>query len=152
MDKIVIEGVPPYDGEYEFEFGSFTNREMHRVKKLTELVAIDFEDAFLKRDPDLFLGLAVIAMERNGKIVDTDVLWDAPIGSLRLVMGEEEEESPPEETQKTPNELLEPNVTPSASSGNDSSDDSDHSENGQSPTGPHALPTSAISDPETSAA
>jgi len=152
MDKIVIEGAPPYDGEYEFEFGSFTTREMHRIKKLTGLVAIDFEDAFLKRDPDLFLGLAVEAMERNGKAVVEDVLWDAPIGSLRLVMGEEEEESPPEETQKTPSDLLEPNVTPSASSGSDSSADLDHSENGQSSTGHHALPTSAISDQEISAA
>lgn len=153
-DKVVIsKELSPYDGEYEFELGellgTLTNRELHRIKILTGLRAGEIGEAFTAEDSDVLLALTVVILERKGQTVVDDLLWDAPLGAIKLVLGVEE--SPPEETQETP-ESEQQTLDKSASSGNDSPLDSDQPANGQSPTGAPASLKSVTSDQETSAA
>lgn len=125
MDKLVIEGIEPYDGTYEFALDGFTNRELHRIKKLTGLRAGEFEDAFSALDNDMVVAFAVITLERNGHTVKDDILWDAPAGGIRLEFSEEEVED-----DSPPGQAASP-----TSSGDASQSSSETPENGQSPTG-----------------
>ena len=95
-DKIVIEGIDAYDGEYEFDASTLTNRELHTIKRLTGVRAGELEDAMRAADTDLLIAFAAIAINRAGKPVIEDVLWDAPIGLIRYV-GEESDARPPDE-------------------------------------------------------
>ncbi len=123
MDKLVIEGIQPYDGTYEFSLDGFTNRELHRIKKLTGLRAGEFEDAFGALDNDMVVALAVVILERSGVTVRDDILWDAEAGGIRLEFEGVVEDGPPA-----------PGAS-QTSSGDASSASSESQENGQSPTG-----------------
>lgn len=102
MDKIVISGVPPWDGEYEFD-GNLKNRELHRIKKITGIRAGELVEALAAGDTDVLVALAVIVLERDGKSVDADDFWNAEVGSITYV-GEEETDGPPAES--SPSESL----------------------------------------------
>ena len=126
-DKIVIKDVhPSYDGEYELD-DDFTNRELHTIKRLSGCRVGELTEALAASDTDVVLALAVIALQRQGKHIDEDVLWDSTAGNISLV-GEAEippaEESPPTERDSKP-----------SSSGTDSTSTSESPVNGQSPTG-----------------
>ena len=129
MDKLVIEGIPPYDGTYEFTLDGFTNRELHRIKKLTGLRAGEFEDAFSALDNDMVVALAVVILERSGQTVKDDILWDAEAGDIRLEFGEVEDSGPPAPAESP------------ASSGDSSPPASESQGNGPSPTGSPLLDT-----------
>ena len=102
MDKVVVNGVPPWDGEYEFD-GSLKNRELHRIKKITGIRAGELGEALVSGDTDILVALAVVAIERTGKTVDVDDFWNAEVGSIDYV-SEEDEASPPDES--SPSESL----------------------------------------------
>jgi hypothetical protein len=145
-DKIVITGVPPYDGEYEFDGTYMTNRELHVIKKLTGLRVGEFQEALANADTDVILGIAVVALTRHGKDVHEDTLWDAEAGAITYV-AEEEPASPPAEDQKQPEQPAD-DAEPSGSrlsSGDDSSEFSGRPANGQSPTGQPESDTTATS-------
>lgn len=124
MDKLVIDGIAPYDGSYEFTLDGFTNRELHRIKKLTGLRAGEFEDAFSALDNDMVVALAVVILERNGQSVRDDILWDAEAGGIRLEFSTEEVDDGPPALGESP-----------TSSGGSSLPDSESPGNGQSLTG-----------------
>ena len=152
-NQLIIEGIPPYDGVHEFEdFDSFTNRELHRIKKMTGLRQGEFDEALAADDNDLTVALAVIVLERAGKEVVDDLIWDADSGALRFDLQQEEAEDP---TQEGPRKASDDSETRTSdepsSSGNGSSESSDHLESVPSPIGVHALPKSVTSVPETSA-
>jgi hypothetical protein len=95
LASIKIEGVPPYDGEYEIDM-NFTNRDLHTIKQVAGVRAGDLNDALEHRDLDLVVALAVNALRRVGKPVDMDTLWDAQAGLITLVADVADAVPPPQ--------------------------------------------------------
>lgn len=96
--KLILQGTPGFDGEYECDISYFTNRELHAIKTQTGLRAGEFEEAFEKGDNDFMVAIAATALARAGKPNAYDVLWDMPIGKITFDSSDEEgaEDSPPE--------------------------------------------------------
>lgn len=113
LDTLTIDGIDrAVDGTYEFDFidliGNLTNREIHRIKVMTGVRYGEMLDAFKAGDNDLNVAFAAILLQRRGKRVDDDVLWDAPAGSrIHLHIHDRDEEpagddvSPPEQPSAT---------------------------------------------------
>lgn len=144
MAKIIIEGVPPWDGTYELDESYFTNRELHTIKKVAGVRAGELADAFQAGDSDIVIALAVIAAARQGTTIPPDDLWDAKAGAIRAEFGEEVDAGPPDVTESGDASASGESTTPS---GEASSSTGDPRENGQSLTGSPGLVTSAISGP-----
>jgi hypothetical protein len=127
MPSIKIEGVPPYDGEYELDM-NFTNRDLHTIKQVAGVRAGDLNDALEHKDLDLVVALAVNALRRAGKPIDMDVLWDSEAGRILLV-ADEDAVPPPQPSDESSGSVSEPTgssgtsgpVTGDASQGNDPS-------------------------------
>lgn len=143
-DKIRLEGVFPYDGEYEMDLSYFTMRELHTIKKVAGVRAGELGEALEAGDSDVVVAIALIALQRAGKQVSEDIIWDAPAGKVTLVAGEEEEAD--EDDPPTPQA-----VEPNGSSGVSSRPGSASPVSDQSPTGQQRSDTSAISAQELSA-
>jgi hypothetical protein len=132
MDRIVINGVAGYNGEHPFDASYFTNKELHTIKRIAGVRAGEIQAAFAAGDNDLIVAFAVIALERNGKTVYEEALWNATVGCIEFVAdtaAKEEDADPPangpEETSNAVN----------GSSGQPSSSASAHPENVLSLTG-----------------
>jgi hypothetical protein len=82
VPKIIIERVPPYDGEYEFDDSSFTNRELHTIKQISGVRPGEFLEAGAALDNDLVVALTIIALRRAGHTVNEDAIWDAEVGRI----------------------------------------------------------------------
>ncbi len=93
-NTISIKGVPPYDGDYPIELERITNRELSTIKRLSGVRGAELSDAFAAGDNDLFVALTIIALQRAGKIVAEDAIWDAESGSITFSLGPVEEEVP----------------------------------------------------------
>ncbi len=148
MNKLIVT-IPSLEGTYEFEdFSSFTNRELHRIKKMTGIRLGEFQEALEAGDNDLLVALSALILEREGKPVDDDVLWDAEAGALVFDFSEvanpTQGSTPSNVTSETGSTNSEPPV-----SGSDTETPSANPENGQSLTGHQDLPRSVISDPVT---
>ena len=98
--RIVVKGVPPYDGEYELDTDrAFSTREWHWIKKIAGYMPLTVGEGFAGGDPELFVAVAVIAMCRSGKIRREDALQvaehiaEAPyeLTTITLVGGAQEE-------------------------------------------------------------
>jgi hypothetical protein len=104
-DKIIIEGLKPYDGEYEFDIAEqpLTTLEWRWIKKIAGYLPLTMQDGFRGGDPDLFLVFAVIALCRNGKVDPTDVyrvadrLADEPTTAITMSFEEREQEEADED-------------------------------------------------------
>lgn len=144
MDKIVITGIPPYDGEYPFE-GNYTMRELHTIKRLANVRAGELMDALEAGDSDIVVAAALIALQRAGKNPDENDIWDAQMGAIQLVAGEEPDDPANPTTLERPDD-------PNGSSGGSSEPPAVTRVTDLSPTGSPLSATGAISDPETSAA
>lgn len=80
--KLIIEGVPPYDGQYDMDL-AFTNREMHRIKILSEgLRGGEVFEALVEYDTAAYVAVTAVVLERSGIIVDTELLWAAQSGAI----------------------------------------------------------------------
>jgi hypothetical protein len=88
VPTVVVEGIPPWDGRYDFEDWSFTNRELYRIKEVSKgLRAAELIDALDANDPPAFIAVAVVVLGRHGKIVadpDVEDFWDAKIGCITI--------------------------------------------------------------------
>jgi hypothetical protein len=90
-DRIVIAGIPPYDGRYDLDFDSeLTTREWGWIKRFAGyLPATMGDDAY--SDPELVCAMAVIVLRRAGRIEPReapamfDRVADAPFGSTITV-------------------------------------------------------------------
>jgi hypothetical protein len=134
MSSIKITGVGrAYDGEYPFDGTYFTNRELHTIKRMAGIRAGEIPDALEAGDNDLVVALTVIALERNGKTVHEDTLWNANVGCIEAVLGDGEQGAD-DEDPPTPG-LSESSSDAKPSSGLSSEDGSVSPENGQSRTG-----------------
>lgn len=152
-DLVIIEGVPPHDGEYEIDFTSLDMDEFHLIKRLTGIVAGELEDALARIDTDVFVGLAAVVIQRSGKRITANVenqLWKAKLGQIRVKL---EPDSPPVMSQKTPpssTDEPEQPTEPTSSSGDDGKDVSETSEaDDPEATGQPGSEPSPTSDPET---
>jgi hypothetical protein len=79
VPKITI-NVPAYQGEYDLDLSGgqlFSYLEWRWIKKLSGYLPMTWQEGLDGGDPDLILAFAVIAMQRSGRIADTDVLTAA---------------------------------------------------------------------------
>lgn len=107
MAKVMINGVPPFNGDYELDLSFFTNRELHTIKVIAGVRAGEFEAAMEAGDNDLMVAMTVIAVKRAGKQIPVDALWDAAAGTIEFDFSDEAPEA-----DALP---LDPKPTPSAS-------------------------------------
>ena len=109
MDYILIEGIRPYDGRWEFDLEGreLTTREWGWIKRLSGYLPLTIEEGL--SDPELIVAFAVIALRRAGKVEPKrrsgqafERLSDAPFGAAITmetdVEKEEVEVSPPPES------------------------------------------------------
>ena len=140
MDKIKVTGIRLYDGEYDFDPTYFTNKELHTIKRMAGVRGGEIGEAFAAGDTDLIVAFAAIALERGGKIVNEDILWNAKVGAIELIPDTSDKgddaDPPTTGSEEKPSEK-------SDSSGSTLSEPSDPQENGQSPTGPPILERSS---------
>lgn len=70
MDRLVVDGAPPWDGSYEFDvaYQELTTREWGWVKRLTGYMPLTIEQGLSGADPELLAAFAAIALRRAGKI------------------------------------------------------------------------------------
>ena len=106
MDYIVLEGVKPWDGRYEFDLDAqpFTTREWGWIKRHAGYMPLTVDQGWRGGDPELFAAFAVISLHRAGRISPQDVpdlferFADVPFGAtIRLEAGEtaEDDAGPP---------------------------------------------------------
>lgn len=143
MDKMRITGIPPYDGEYDFDGSYFTNRELHTIKRISGVRGGEIDQALDAGDSDVIVAMAVITLERAGKNPDENTIWDAKAGGISLILAEDGDALPPD-SSGTPTE-------PSADSGDGSALSTGPSPSVPSPTGTPPLDTGFASLLETSA-
>ena len=129
MIAVVIEGIAPWDGRYEFEDFTFTNRELYRVKQVSGLRASELIDAIEANDTSAYVAVADVVLSRTDKKVPVDDLWNGPVGSIMLDFGEVVADPPTRTASGN-----EPNVTES-SSGDGSTNDGAPSPSSPPPTG-----------------
>jgi hypothetical protein len=140
--KIVIEDVHVgYDGEYDVDLSYFTNRDLHTIKRLTGLRVGELDEAMRTGDSDVLVAFCVIALQRHGKPVDEDVLWDAQAGSITIVVGEEE---PVPSIALLPNETFTTSSATSSISGGGSTNGSEDPGNDPNPIGTLESVTHAV--------
>jgi hypothetical protein len=103
MDQIVIEGVPPYDGRYDFDVFSaghgFQGYELSWLKRYSGYLVVDIDDKAFG-DHEVIIVLALIALCRAGKVSEQEVpvLFDRFqhtefAGMIKMELGEREAES-----------------------------------------------------------
>lgn len=102
MIELIIEGVPPYDGRYETPDFAFTNRELHRIKQISEVRAGELLEALEANDRAAFVGLATVVLERGGIVVDPNRLWDTESGAIRLQVGDDADPPTPDASGNDP--------------------------------------------------
>lgn len=94
-DKIVIKGVPPYDGEYPIDFETLTMGELHTLKRVAGVRVGEIGDALAAGDSDVVVAFALIAMQRAGKEVDEQAIWKATIDSISVEIADRGDAVPP---------------------------------------------------------
>lgn len=142
MDRIVIKGVPGFDGEYPFDLNEqwFNNAELHIIKRIAAVRVGELSEALEAGDNDLLVAMAVCAVRRTGKYMKSqlaqfeDVLWEADGGAIDFVVEADDAVPPtsPPTSEPTSNSDSGENMT---SSGETSASDSESLENGRSRTG-----------------
>lgn len=90
MTAVVISGCPPWDGRYEFDDFSFTNRELYDIKQLSGIRAGELIEALEANDTSAYVGVALVVLRRHGHAADPDTLWKAKVGSITLDIGDED--------------------------------------------------------------
>jgi len=145
VNWLVIDGVPPWDGRYEFDLEDQepTTREWGLIKKFSGYLPLTIQQGLEGADPELFCVFALIALRRAGKIDQPDIqqtydrFADAPFGAtIRL----EADQEPAEADAGPP-----PSSSSGSSSigGDDSTTSSEKSDGTPDPSGTPASATSA---------
>ncbi len=99
MNYLVIEGIRPWDGRYEFEIEEQepTTREWSLIKRFSGYLPLTIQQGLEGGDPELFCAFALVALRRAGKIEPADVqqvydrLADAPFGATIRLEGDQAE-------------------------------------------------------------
>ena len=94
--KLIVDGVPPWDGEYQFDDFSFTNRELYDIKQLSGLRASELIEALDANDTSAYVGVGMVVLRRHDMKLEADDLWNAKVGSIRIDIGDDAD--PPTQT------------------------------------------------------
>jgi hypothetical protein len=137
MDWIVIDGVPPYEGRWQFDLDTqeLTTREWGWIKRLSGYLPLTVEEGL--SDPELIVVFACIALRRAQKVTPAEVpdvfeqLSDAPFGSAITMETDTKEEA----AEK---------ASPPASSSSESGDGSGAGSTKSSETSPQSLEVSGM--------
>lgn len=132
MSRLKIEGLPPYNGEYDIDL-AFTNRDLHTIKRITGFLPGDVEQAMNRLDNDMVVAFAINALRRKGHIVDEDTLWDAEVGKITLIGDRVDDADPPPPTSSEGGTRPDEPTASSGASGNNGGDS--HQVSDQSSTG-----------------
>lgn len=141
--RIVIQGVRPFDGEYELDVKrAWTIREWNWIKSISGYMPATVNDGLKGDDPALYVALAVIAMCRQGRVdrdaVEgvADALLDSERGAIQIIVEQDEGDALPPDLTLEP-DASSPNETSSSNntSGTPSRPSSDPSAGSPSPTG-----------------
>ena len=119
-DKLIIEGVPPWDGEYDFDI-RFTMRELHTVKTISGIRGAEVAEAVAYRDAAATVAIAVVILARHGKLASPDDFFDADQSCIRFAFGEDDADPPAE----TPPSSGDETDTAASTSGDGSTADSE---------------------------
>jgi hypothetical protein len=92
MAKLKIEGVPPYDGEYDLDIAAFTGTELHTIKQISGVRAGELQDGLQAGDYDLVVAFTVIVLQRAGQDVDPAAIMNATVGSITVDLQTEDAE------------------------------------------------------------
>lgn len=85
-DSLTVKGLGACDGRYEFDLANlvsingseaFTMREQHRIKQQTGYRGLEIREAVGLFDSSMMVQLVAIVLERQGKTVNQERLWDA---------------------------------------------------------------------------
>ena len=120
MTKLRVQGVPPYDGEYDLPT-SYTNGELHRIKQICGVPAGKLMEATQEGDVGVLVALATVILERAGHQVNVQALWDATGDNFDIDTSEEaDKDRPPAEAtaggqQNEPGAVAEQNEATSPS-------------------------------------
>jgi hypothetical protein len=74
---LVITGIPPYDGEYPIDDSGFTTAEYHQIKQISGVRSGELQEALAAGDAAVAVALTAITLQRNGKVVQLGLLWEA---------------------------------------------------------------------------
>ncbi len=94
MPKLIINGVPPWDGDYPFDDFAFTNRELYEIKQLCGIRAGELIEALDANDTGAYVGIGMVVLKRHGKLLEADDLWNANVGSIRIDLGSDGADPP----------------------------------------------------------
>jgi len=169
MDRVIVSGIPPFDGEFELDLSTrvFSTLEWRWIKKISGYLPLTIQEGLEGGDPDIFVVMAVIALYRAGKIqreqayMTADLLAEPPFdgSAIQIIVGESEQpgdDRPPASSPTTNGEQKSLDVGQSESESTPSSGTSHGESNGASsalsppPTGDLGSETSAVFDPATS--
>ncbi len=151
-DRIKVQGIPAFDGEYDLDIGDqpLNALEWRWVKKISGYLPFTIDDGLSGGDPDVVIALAVVAMQRAGKItrdqvlMTADQLADLPFDDAHILLLAGDVEDPPPVSPPTSGQQESENGS-SGSSGGDSTMTSENPEPNQPVTGLPVSATSAIS-------
>ncbi len=91
MPAVVIDGIPPWDGSYQFDDWLFSNEQLYQIKEISKgLRAAELIEALDMNDSAAFVALAVVVLRMNGKqIADVDIadFWAAKVGAITIDLG-----------------------------------------------------------------
>jgi hypothetical protein len=121
VSRIIIKGIPRYDGEYELDDDvAFNAREWRLVKKHAGYMPLTVSDGFAGHDPDLYVALAVVAMTRAGKVKREDglevceTLAEIPFDGATITLADDpDEDGDAEDPPALTSEPVEPSQTDS---------------------------------------
>jgi len=99
MPTLIVKDVDTrLDGEYECKLDDLTNREFHLIRQMSGIAPTGVVGGLLSQDVGLVVALATVVLEREGKPVNVEALWDAQHGSLVFdFTGDPGDERPPEQ-------------------------------------------------------
>ena len=88
VTAIIITDCSPWDGRYEFDDFSFTNRELYEIKQLSGIRAGELIEALEANDTAAYVGVALAVLKRHGLRLEAEDLWNAKVGSISLELGD----------------------------------------------------------------
>jgi hypothetical protein len=84
VPKLKIEGVPPYDGDYNLDIAAFTGTELHTIKEISGVRAGELQEGLQAGDYDLVVAFTVIVLQRAGRDVDPAEIMAATVGAITV--------------------------------------------------------------------
>lgn len=97
-DRIKINGIPGFQGEYEVDQGAFNMGDLRLIKRVAGVRAGELDEALKAGDVDVLIAIAIIALKKSGhphweafdKAIDDAPLDPPPIS---YIGGEDDEEA-----------------------------------------------------------